>query len=334
MQNKGLTVGRQQNQFFNLLPMQHFTDYLQSKNLKPRTIKEYKLLATYFIKWYGDEDITNCEKKDVLNYLGYLKKEKQMRAESRYNRLIALQHYFDSLIKQELIQTNPTAFIKLRGVQKRKLNYIYTPEELTELADNYYQLYVKTTLQKVEQATKRPQDQRAYLLSYQAQVRKYIALQFIVHQGLKSQEVLRLKISDIDFTKATVNIRTTTRGKDRTLPLHATQTGALMQYINEIHSLNTPTFKRENLFISVLKEQTEDTPLTGLSELSRTIRKTEPKYHSLAQLRASVITHWIKVYGLRKAQYLAGHRSITSTEKYIPNDIEDLVTDITKFNPF
>jgi len=313
--------------------MQHFTDYLQSKNLRPRTIREYKLLTAYFIQWYGNEDTGNCEKKDVLNYLAYLKNQKQMTAECRYNHLISLRHYFDSLIKQELINQNPTAFIKLRGVTKRKLNYIYTPEELTELADNYYHLHVKTTLQKAEQ-TNRPQDRRAILLSYQAQVRKYIALQFIVHQGLKSQEVLRLKISDIDLQKATVNAKADTRGNDRILPLHSTQIGALMQYINEIHSLNTPTLKRENLFISVLKEYTKDTSITGLSELSRTLRKTELQYHSLAQLRASVITHWIKVYGLRKAQYLAGHRSITSTEKYIPNDIEDLAQDITKFNPF
>jgi len=28
------------------------------------------------------------------------------------------------------------------------------------------------------------------------------------------------------------------------------------------------------------------------------------------QVRASVITHWVQVYDLRKAQYLAGHRTL------------------------
>ena len=36
----------------------------------------------------------------------------------------------------------------------------------------------------------------------------------------------------------------------------------------------------------------------------------------------------------RKAQYMAGHKSIVSTEEYLPNHIEDLADDITKFNPF
>ncbi len=47
-----------------------------------------------------------------------------------------------------------------------------------------------------------------------------------------------------------------------------------------------------------------------------------------------VITQWLKIDGLRKAQYYAGHRYISSTEKYLPNDIDGLIDDIAKFNPF
>ena len=46
------------------------------------------------------------------------------------------------------------------------------------------------------------------------------------------------------------------------------------------------------------------------------------------------LTYWIRTYGLRKAQYMAVHKSIISTEEYLPNHIEELAEDITKFNTF
>jgi integrase len=72
----------------------------------------------------------------------------------------------------------------------------------------------------------------------------------------------------------------------------------------------------------------------ALIKLSEKLKKIDREFSNFAQLRASVITYWIKTYGLRKAQYLAGHKSIVSTEEYLPNLIEDLAEDITKFNPF
>ncbi len=314
--------------------MEDFKNYLQSKNLRPRTIKEYQQLTNRFIQWYGDDDIINCLKKDILNYLSHLKNNTKQQNIARYNSLIAIRHYFNYLMDIDLINLNPTAFIKLRGLQKKQLHYIYNLEELDQLLDNFYHLHVKTTQEKAEQEQK-PQYKHGLTLSYKAQMRKYIALQFIVYQGLRSKEVLNLKISDIDFTKATVHVEAgTQRGNARTLPLDRTQIGVLIQYINTIHANINPSLERDKLFISVLKRNTKNVSVTGLTELSQNLRKIDKKYYSLAQIRASLITHWIKTYGLRKAQYLAGHRSITSTEKYVPNDIEDLADDITKFNPF
>ena len=54
---------------------------------------------------------------------------------------------------------------------------------------------------------------------------------------------------------------------------------------------------------------------------------------SANQIRASVITHWLKLYNLRQLQYMAGHRFVSSTEAYLVNDIDDLKEDIAKFHP-
>jgi len=58
-----------------------------------------------------------------------------------------------------------------------------------------------------------------------------------------------------------------------------------------------------------------------------------PSIQNVKQIRASVITHWIKTHNLREVQYKAGHRYLSSTEAYLVNDIESLQEDITKYHP-
>ena len=50
-------------------------------------------------------------------------------------------------------------------------------------------------------------------------------------------------------------------------------------------------------------------------------------------MRASVITHWVKIYDLRKAQYMAGHRYVGSTEDYKQQVLDELQGDVKKFHP-
>ena len=64
------------------------------------------------------------------------------------------------------------------------------------------------------------------------------------------------------------------------------------------------------------------------------LKSIDRNFINFSQIRTSVITHWIQTEGLRKAQYLAGHRNIVSTETYLPNDLNELINDIQKFNPF
>ena len=54
---------------------------------------------------------------------------------------------------------------------------------------------------------------------------------------------------------------------------------------------------------------------------------------SLKQIRASVITNWLKHYNLRQVQIMAGHRYVSSTEAYQTNDLEDLRSGIEKYHP-
>jgi len=311
--------------------MEDFTIYLQNKKLSSVTIKEYKRQTNLFKNWHNGEAI-NCQKKDILNYLSYLKTTKKLQTISRNNALISLRHYFDYLLQQNEVATNPTTLIKLRGLKKRKLKHIYNLEELTQLADNYYQLEVKKAEENLILKANRNTTKNSYL----AQLRNYNILQLFIHQGLNTREILELQKEDIQLHKATIQIpKGSQRGNARNLPLHATQIGSLMQYINEIRPQLAKNKESNLLFSPTLQNQkSAKNVATALKKLSASLKIIDTNFSNFAQLRASVITYWIKTYGLRKAQYLAGHKSIVSTEEYVPNNIEDLAEDITKFNPF
>jgi integrase/recombinase XerD len=54
---------------------------------------------------------------------------------------------------------------------------------------------------------------------------------------------------------------------------------------------------------------------------------------SIAEIRASVITNWLQHYNLREVQYMAGHKFVSSTERYRTDNLEDLQKELEKYHP-
>ena len=51
------------------------------------------------------------------------------------------------------------------------------------------------------------------------------------------------------------------------------------------------------------------------------------------QIRISVIMNWLKTNNIRQVQYMAGHKSIRSTEMYRNQDLTDLTKQLELFHP-
>ena len=62
-------------------------------------------------------------------------------------------------------------------------------------------------------------------------------------------------------------------------------------------------------------------------------QKTKPQITTARQIRQSVITAWLKTKNLRTVQYMAGHRYVSSTERYQENNLEDLYNQLEKLHP-
>jgi len=320
--------------------MENFIKYLQEKNLSETTQKAYLFNVNKFLNWYKAEkpalseaEVMNAEKKDILKYLEYLKKKKNQQNITRRNSLISLNHYFEYLRKTEQIAVNPTNLLKIRGTKKKQLYNIFTADELTQLADDYYNIFIKNF-----DENHIPKNQRKN--SFLTRNRNYLMFTFLVYQGLHTNELQKIQLDDIDLIKASVNIKGSKKTNERKLTLRPEQIGVLMNYLQNIRPqyLEKHNIENNNLFLvlpEISKKNTEQTRVMyALKTLTKQAKSISINFTSFKQIRASVITNWIKTVGLRKAQYNAGHRYISTTEKYLPNDLEQLTDEIEKFNPF
>ena len=306
--------------------MKDFTAYLESKELAKRTIEYYTKNVGYFFNYIKKEDI-QITKPDILKYLEHLK-NKGVENITRKNNLISLKHYFNFLYETEQIIKNPCWQLKIRGANKKRLYKIYTPDELIGLADNFYTVFISGF---DDSYMKFPAKKE---MSFLSRHRNYTMLTFMLYQGLTTVELPLININDINIAKArfTLNNGTATR----TLPIQATQMGTLIHYINTIRPqfLDLCKGETDKLFFSLSSEQYDKTFSKPLRKLTKQVKSIDRNFINFSQTRTSVITHWIQTEGLRKAQYLAGHKNIKSTELYIQNNLDNLIDDINKLHPF
>jgi site-specific recombinase XerD len=297
-----------------------FISYLEDKDFAIKTITTYIHYTEEFLTRTKKEEI-QITKPDILKFLEYLKNKRKVQNACRSYYLVALNHYFTFLLKEEKIAQNPCLFLKIRGVKRKTLYKTYASDELDLLFDTYYQLFVRDY--NDNHIPKNQQKQ-----SMLSKERNALILSILIYQGAKTGEIEKLEVSDVDLMKATIRIRGGKRGKERVLPLKAMQIGLFMHYLQNIRPQLIETYKidGEKLFFPDL--------CYAFYALTTSLKSIDKPFLNVLQLRASVISLWIKTQGLRKAQYLAGHRYIGTTEKYLPNNLDNLIDDINKLHPF
>jgi len=71
-----------------------------------------------------------------------------------------------------------------------------------------------------------------------------------------------------------------------------------------------------------------------MTRLTEELKGINATIKNAQHIRASVILHWIKMYGKRQVQYMAGHRWIGSTQNYEVQEMDSLTDLLTKHHPF
>lgn len=138
-----------------------------------------------------------------------------------------------------------------------------------------------------------------------------IVLTLIYSAGLRGQEVINLKISDIDFERKTIHIRQSKYKKDRILPLSDYMAKGLQKYINA---------ENPHIWLFNGKEPDGRYSVRGLAWVMReTIKKTSIKKEvTLHTLRHTYATHLLEEgLNIVTLKELLGHAEIATTMVYL-----------------
>lgn len=282
-------------------------NYLQ-QTLQEATVKIYLFEITKFIDQNPENKTYSYQK--IMQYIELLRYEKQPQTVARI--VASLKKYYQYLIEIKVRKDNPARAIILRDAKSNpiQLQDLFTPKELQKLLE--------------------PRQERYPFLAKRNQV----IMSLLVHQALKSSELIQLKTSDIDLEKAQIHITATSQTNSRTLPLEASQILLLYEYINSYRTkLVTHRTQNNHLLLSKL-----GTPTTSddIHYLLTTYPKAEflNKTITTVTIRQSVITNLLAQNNdLRKVQYFAGHKSLDTTEKYKETGLNALQTAIDKLHP-
>lgn len=197
--------------------------------------------------------------------------------------------------------------IRLKGVQRRIPHDLFTEQQLDDIYNRFPQCKNSWTHENT-------------LKTY------HLILGLKIYQGLQEQELAKLEISHLQLDKGKIYVPSTRRTNKRILDLKPFQVLPLHEYLlTERKSLNEEIEGNYLFHAKRLKR--------GLPRIKEMICRYEPRLKSLLQIRSSVITNWLKHYNLRETQYMAGHRYVSSTERYRTDNLEDLQKELDKYHP-
>lgn len=287
-------------------PYQDFYHYLLGEGGSLKAALGHLNRIVHFIKWAVAENvpIEHVRAADILHYLQSF--NKQVKQRTLQNRVNSLRHYYQHLKSTGMIADNPAAPVKVKGVQRSILYHILSREELDSLYRDYP------------------------CLAAAASKRNKVMAGLLVFQGLGTGELSGLRLQDLRLREGTLYVEGSRRSNERILKLEPHQILDFMDYVQNVRPELLQKTGKDSDRLLISPDKTLYNPIRVLL---RTLRQQQPAIRNLNQLRASVITHWLKKHNLREVQYLAGHRYISSTEAYQVNDLDGLQEEIERCHP-
>ena len=263
--------------------------------LKDSTVNSYLYIIRRFL--YRFPKPSKLRLTDLENYFNEFKQ----RGDSvRYRRLIiaSVKAYYDFLIDLGAIQINPCKRVK------------------TETAPTGTNFTDMLTMEEMESMFKAKYERFPVIIN-----RDRAIIGILIYQGVSREELVTLRVKDVNFDAGTIFITGCRKNRNRTLSLRPSQVPVLLSYINEDRK-RLGIAKSDKLFISM-----RGMPMTSDSvhALVNRMAGAFDKELSPSNIRRSVISYWLneRKVPLEDVQIMAGHRYPSSTEKYLQNNIKE-----------
>jgi len=253
----------------------NFQKILEIKRYSSNSIKTYLGLLKSFHKFIGFQlDMEQLENKELLAFIIEVVKEKQLAYTTHKQLCAALKLFYKEMYSREInfLPVYPTR-------RPQPLPNIISSKEVKAILNSHNNLKHKTMLTVV------------YAL------------------GLRSGEIINIKITDIDGDRNQIHIRSSKGKKDRVLPLPKSLKGILRTYYNEYKP-------KVYLFCGQKGQQYSPESLRKVFKMA--VKKANIKKQiTLHSLRHAYATHLMdRGTDVRIIKELLGHSSIKTTLIY------------------
>ena len=279
-----------------------YIDYIKfERKLSSNTIESYQNDLTDLYLFFN-EDIIKVKDEQMTKYIYSLR---NLNARSLAHHITVMNSFYEFLISEEILQTNPCEGIKSPKLPSKLPNYL-TEDEVDKLM--------------------------SVNLDSPFSYRNKAMLELLYATGLRVSELISLKFNDIDLTNDFV--RVIGKGsKERIVPISDLAVKWLSIYLNQYRPIILKNKDSEYLFISnALKPISRQGFFKIIKqEVRRAGIKKDVSPHVL---RHSFATHLLN-HGadLRVIQELLGHSDISTTQIYTHLVNEKIKKDYEEYHP-
>jgi integrase/recombinase XerD len=299
-----------------------FTAYLETRGYAKDTVRADTNYTASFLAWIAGEQTHENEVSynDLLTFIDYCSGEGD--SNGLINRKIsAIRKYYEYLQHSGSQVKNPAAGLYIKTRRQTVPANLLSAEDLAAIYENYQVTDLRSQRNKV-------------------------IIGLLVYQGITREEVEKLEVTHVKLTSGKIEIPGGRHSNGRILPLEAAQMLEMQEYIQVTRPQVLQSQGRYGIGRkpdNIDREQTLNQLFTSMHasggikntflHLVYHLRRNHPKLIDARQIRQSVITLWLKTKDLRTAQYMAGHRYVSSTERYQINNLEDLQHQLEKLHP-
>ncbi|MDP1725545.1 MAG: tyrosine-type recombinase/integrase [Bacteroidota bacterium] len=268
------------------------------------TVRRYKYVINYYCKQSGITDISQVNDANLRALFLYGRTQRHWQTNTYICFHKSLLVFFRWCVTQGYMDKNP-----IEGIEKPKLEKRLPPK-----------LNKQQTMRLLEIVYNYP-----YEYSY-LRYRNHALFSMFIFAGLRKQELLNLKNTDVDIENLSIFVRQGKGNKDRIIPMSHTLAQSLKRYVVEKRRLN----KTCPEFFTSLRGDNRFSD-SGLKKLVEQIRKSSGLKFSVHKLRHTFATLMLEggcdIYSLSR---MMGHSDIKTTTIYLYASAEHLRSQITK----
>lgn len=285
---------------------QEYIDYLVDNNKSDGTIKTYLLNLNCYKSWFSDttgKELNKLYRENILDYISYLRNIKKT------NKGLPLKAETINVHISSLIKYNK--FLVKTGQQD---NYVVTEDDTLSIQKNGINP-CKVTQQEIQKFKQSILEDTCRSLNDFERIRNYCMVSILQYCGIRISECISIEMNDFNLDTAELIIRRGKGDKQRTVYLNDKCINAVKEYLKV-----RPEDAGKYLFVtrqSVGKDKKMD---------RTTVNKLFNKHSDNMtphQERHGWATHAFEenIYTQNELQYLAGHKSLSSTQIYLNPDL-------------